>query len=232
MDAIWIILGTLGSVFTAVMTVMAAINFRKPRKITLLSTFLSGLIALLGLAAMVFLGGMQVALYLGGPLFVAGILLGYLRGAGVKMQWENENVIGRNSILFLILWGLSLALSQLLGLFGSPLLASLGLIPAVFTTGLQAGYYGHIFLRRLVMRKKERNRKGLQRFISIGGIIILFLLTLISFFIAGEEIAYALNNANAFSQIQYVPAHYVSDSLFSPYTSRTLPDRLVINRNA
>ena len=76
MSEFLIILGTLGSVFIAVMTVFSAINFRKPRKITLLSTFLTGLIVLLGLAAMILLGGMRVAPYQGVPLFLAGILLG------------------------------------------------------------------------------------------------------------------------------------------------------------
>jgi len=214
MNEILIILGTLGGVFTAVMTIMSAINFRKPRKITLPSTFLSGLIALLGLAAMVFLGGMWVAPYLGGPLFLAGILLGYIRGIGVKMRWENEQVIGKNSIFFLVLWGISLALSQLMGLFGSPLLASLGLIPAVFTTGLQTGFYGHIFLRRLII-SKEKDRKGMRRLISIGGIIILCVVTLFSFILSGVEIIYVLDDPGISSGSQNETYNNASDSKFS-----------------
>jgi len=210
MNEILIILGTLGGVFTAVMTVFSAINSRKPRKITLLSTFLSGLIALLGLAAMVFLGGMWVAPYLGGPLFLAGILLGYIRGIGVKMRWENEQVIGKNSIFFLVLWGISLALTQLLGLFGSPLLASLGLIPAVFTTGLQVGFYGHIFLRRLII-SKEKDRKGMRRLITIGGIVLLCAVIIFSFILSLSEIVYALDDPGLSSRIQHETNSFASD---------------------
>ena len=188
MNTIFIILGTLGSVFAVVMTALSMINYRKPRKVTALSTFLSGLISLLSLTALTVLGGMSINLELGFPLFMVGFFLGYLRGTAVKLNWENDLVIGRNSILFLILWGLSLALSQLLGLFGSPLLASLGLIPVVFTTGLQAGYYGNLFLRRLIMGKKGKTRKGLQVVIGIVGGIGLFLMTVISFLILGPDV--------------------------------------------
>ena len=187
MNALLTILGTMGGVFTAVMTIMSAINLRKPRRITLLSTFLSGLMSLLGLACMILLGGLRLNPYLGAPLFLAGIFLGYLRGAGVKMHLENGKVIGRNSIFFLVLWGLSLALSQLMGLFGSPLLASMGLIPAIFTSGLQSGFYGHVFLQRLIV-SEEKDRKGMRRLISIGGSILLSIVTLFSFILSGSEI--------------------------------------------
>ncbi len=198
MNLIFIILGTLGSVFAVVMTALSMINYRKPRKITVLSTFLSGLISLLSLAAMVWLGGMRLASYLSAPLFMVGLTLGYLRGAGVKLNWENGQVIGRNSILFLILWGLSLALSQLLGLFGSPLLASLGLIPVFFTTGLQVGLFGHLFLKRMIMGRKGKDRKGLRAVFSIAAGIFLFLITLV---IAFESIPAILDADDRVSSV-------------------------------
>lgn len=188
MNTIFIVLGTLGSVFAVVMTALAMINYRKPKKITGLSTFISGLISLLSLAALTILGGMALNLDLGFPLFLFGLFLGYLRGTSVKLNWENGQVIGRNSILFLILWGLSLALSQLLGMLGSPLLASLGLIPVVFTTGLQAGYYGNLFLRRIIMGRKGKPRKGLQVVIGIGGGVGLFLITTFYFLLLGPDV--------------------------------------------
>ncbi len=188
MNKIFIILGTLGSVFAFVMTALAVINYKKPKKVTGWSSFLSGLMALLGLVAMTFLGGMRLNLELGFPIFLMGLFLGYLRGTAVKLNWENNQVIGRNSILFLILWGLSLALSQLLGLLGSPMLASLGLIPVVFTTGLQAGYYGNLFLRRLIMGRKAKSRKGLQAVIGIVGGIGLFLITALFLLILGPDV--------------------------------------------
>ncbi len=77
------------------------------------------------------------------------------------------------------MWGFSLALSQFLGLLGSSLLASLGLIPAVFSTGLQLGYYGNIFLRRLFMRP-GRETRIMNAVIGIGGTAALVLLAALS----------------------------------------------------
>jgi len=153
MNTLMIILGTLGSVFAAVLTVLSVINYRKPRKISLGTTFLSGLLALGGLLAMLLLGGLWLEPLLGLPLLLIGLLLGFLRGQAVKLSWADKAVIGKNSALFIILWGFSLGLSQLLGLLGSPLLASLGLVPVLISTGLQLGLYGNLFLRRLVMRR-------------------------------------------------------------------------------
>jgi hypothetical protein len=60
-------------------------------------------------------------------------------------------------------------------------LASLGLIPVFFTTGLQAGLFGHLFLKRLIMGNKGKDRKGLRNVFSIAGGIFLFLITIIIF---------------------------------------------------
>ena len=179
MNPIYSIIGAVGGVFAVVMTIISAISYRKPKKVSLVTSIFSGLIALLSLGALVFLGNIRIELLIALPLLVVGLLLGFLRGQAVKLYWESEVVIGRNSILFLIVWGLSLALSQFLGLLGSTLLASLGLIPAVFSTGLQLGYYGNIFLRRLFMRQGQEG--GIMNtLIGIGGTAGLGLLVLVS----------------------------------------------------
>ena len=193
MNSIYLVLGTMGSVFAVIMTILSVIAFRKPRKITVLSTLISGLISVLALAAMILLGGMRINPLLGFPLLIFGALLGFLRGQGVKLSWEGDKVVGRNSILFLILWGLSLALSQLLGTQGSPMLASLGLIPAAFTTGLQVGLYGNLFLRRLFLRRGGKTKGGLQAVIGIGGGLALLLLTLITIITLTPTILDSLN---------------------------------------
>lgn len=60
--------------------------------------------------------------------------------------------MGRHSLFFLLGWGGSLALGTLLNLFGSALLASLGLLPLFLNTGTQVGINANIFLRRLIMQ--------------------------------------------------------------------------------
>jgi len=187
MNAIFRIIGSLGGLFAVGMTIFSAISYRKPRKISLLSSLFSGMIALLSLGVLIFLGNIRIEPIIGLPLIVLGLLLGFLRGQAVKLRWEDEVVIGRNSILFLIVWGFSLALSQFLGLLGSTLLASLGLIPAVLSTGLQLGYYGNIFTRRLFMRS-GRESGVMNAVIGIGGTIALVLLVALSLILSVPDL--------------------------------------------
>jgi len=179
MNTFAVIIGSLGTVFAVVMTILAALSFRKHRKISALSILFSGILAAAALGMMIFLGGLRLKLLLALPLLLLGMLLGFLRGQTVHMQWQGTQVVGRNSILFLLMWGLSLAFGQLLGMLGSPLLASLGLVPAVFSTGLQLGFQGNLFLRRLAMRQ-QKPAGGLNTIIGIGGGLAIFLLLLVT----------------------------------------------------
>lgn len=187
MTIVMIILGTLGSVFAVVLTVLSVINYRKPRKVSLGTSFLAGLFAIGGLLALLLLGGLWLEPLLGVPLLLVGLLLGFLRGQAVKLTWADKIVVGRNSALFIILWGFSLGLSQLLGLLGSPLLASLGLVPVLFSTGLQLGFNANLFLRRLVMRRGKPG-DSLKAVIGIGGSLALLLLAGISLVISLPEL--------------------------------------------
>ncbi len=205
MNTIFRIIGVLGGVFAVVMTIISAIGYRKPKKVSLVSSLLSGLIALLSLGALVFLGNIRIEPIIGLPLLVLGLLLGFLRGQAVKLSWEDEVVFGRNSILFLIVWGFSIALSQFLGLLGSSLLASLGLIPAVFSTGLQLGYYGNIFLRRLFMRPGRESRI-MNSMIGIGGTAGLVLLAALSLVLSVPDLVRRFPDLGSAVQVAEGPA--------------------------
>ena len=149
------LLGALSSFFVIIMTLIAALSLRKPRKISSLSTFISGIVALIAMLVMVLLGGLRIRLIFVVPTLLLGVLFGFVRGQLVKFNLVGKQVVGRNSILFIILWGLSLGVSLLLSLFNFPWLASLGLLPVIFSTGLQIGYNLNLFLRRVVIHLKN-----------------------------------------------------------------------------
>lgn len=148
MNTLLTLLGIFSSVILFVLTLVSIFTLRKPRKITVLGTLLSGVIAALSLLAVVLLGGMRLNLLLALPILLGGMLLGFIRGQMVKFSPLGKYVIGRNSVLLAVLWGASLGVSLLLGLLSSSLLASLGLMPVVLTTGMQLGYEANHFLRR------------------------------------------------------------------------------------
>lgn len=187
MSTVFSILGAIGGMVVVVLTIISAINYRKPRKIKLLTNIFYGLFALVSLFVLIFIGGIKLRSIFIIPLITAGMLLGFLRGQSVSFNWQGNQVIGKNSIFFMLFWGFSLTLSLLLGLFDSPLLASLGLIPAVFSSGLQLGYYLNVISRRLFFSRQEKRNKLFRVLIGITGTFLLLLFFGVSSVIAIDE---------------------------------------------
>ncbi|MGD9029514.1 MAG: hypothetical protein PVG25_06845 [Anaerolineae bacterium] len=152
MASILRLIGFLSAVFTLVLTVLMLFNFRKERRIGAVSPLLSAAVSLLLLPVFMLLSGARLKLLLGIPILALGLLIGFLRGMATRLTYKDGQVIGRNSMLFLLGWGGSLVLAQLLTLGGSALLASVGLMPMFLSTGTQVGMNGNIFLRRLMMK--------------------------------------------------------------------------------
>lgn len=152
MPSILRLIGFLSAAFTLAMTVVMLFEFRKERRIGPVSLVLSAAVALLLLALFLLLSGARLNLMLGLPILTVGLVIGFLRGMTTRLFYKDGHVMGRNSLLFLLGWGGSLAIAQLLSTFGSALLASIGLLPLFLSTGTQVGMNGNIFLRCLMMQ--------------------------------------------------------------------------------
>ena len=167
MDTILRLIGFLGAVFTVAMTVLMLFTFRKERRINAFSPFLSAVLSLVMLPVFILMSGARLNLLLAIPILALGLVVGLLRGLTTRLTYKDGQVVGRNSQLFLLGWGGSLVVAQLLNLFGSALLASIGLMPVFLSTGTQVGMNGNVFLRRLMMRPPppipsvDRARPGL-----------------------------------------------------------------------
>lgn len=177
------ILGFLSFVFAIVMTGVMLVTFRKPRRVTALSALVSVLISLALLPIYLALSGVNPDPRLALPIFSLGLLVGFLRGQTTKLEYVGDDVVGKHSLFFLVLWGASLAISQLLSMFDSVILLAVGLSSLFFSTGTQAGIYGNWFLRRLVMVPTRDDIGGaesdtFQRLVPIifGGLTLIFLL--------------------------------------------------------
>jgi hypothetical protein len=152
MDGILRFLNLLMVLFTGAMTIVMLFTFRKERPIGRFSALWSAGLSLLILLTFVLLSGARLDLLLGVPVFGLGLVVGFLRGLATRLYAKDGQVVRRNSLFFLLGWGSSLALAQLFAMLDSALLASVGLLPLVLTTGTQVGLEGNIFLRRLMMR--------------------------------------------------------------------------------
>ena len=175
------IIGFLSFVFAIVMTGVMLVTFREPRRVTALSALASVLISLFLLPIYLALSGAQPDPRFALPFFGLGLLVGFLRGQTMKLEYVGEDVVGKHSLFFLVLWGVSLAISQLLSMFDSVILLAVGLSSLFFSTGTQVGIYGNLFLRRLVMVHPQDDSSRIQsdafqRLVPIvfGGLILIF----------------------------------------------------------
>ncbi len=177
------ILSIIFSFLTVVLTAVMFFTFRKHRRITFVSSLFSLLICLILPVIYLAITGNHPDLRLALPFFSLGLLLGYLRGLVIKLEFVGDQVVGRHSRLFLLLWGFSLALNQFLSTLDSIILLAMGLISLWVSTGIQVGFYGILAARRLVLIPEEfdtgriRNA-GSQRLValSFGGLLLVFMI--------------------------------------------------------
>ena len=134
--------------FTMLLVVVMLFTFRKPRRIGRFTPLLSALLSLLVLGLFWWISGAHLNRWVAWPLFGLGLLVGLVAGGTARLYRQGDRVMGKHSLLFLVGWGLSLVLAQMMAWSGWPLAASLGLIPLLVGTGTTAGRELVIFLRR------------------------------------------------------------------------------------
>ena len=152
MPGITQLISLVGIVVTAVITLVTLVTFRKERPIPRFSPLWSAVLSLLLLPLFMLLSGARLNALVAVPILLVGLVIGLLRGLATRLHYKDGKVVGKNSMLFLLGWGSSLVLAQLLNLLGSALATSLGLIPLFLSTGTEVGMNGSVFLRRVKMR--------------------------------------------------------------------------------
>ncbi len=151
MSMTWQILQGLAAVFTLGLTLLGVWRFRKPRLLTTRRLLFALALSLLILLLYLWIGAVRLNPLAALLFFAAGLFLGVLSGMTAQMARQDKQVIGRYSLLALLLWGGSLALSMLINLAPSLLLAALGLLPVCLGSGMQVGNLGTLAVRRMGM---------------------------------------------------------------------------------
>jgi hypothetical protein len=151
MALIWTILQLLAAGLTLLLTAVGVWQFRKPRPLKIGRLLTAALLSLGLLVFYLLVGGLQISWLVGSLAFLFGLILGVLSGLTTQMMRQGNQVIGRNSILALLLWGGSYAFSMLLNLSPSLLVVALGLLPLFLSSGLQLGNQATLLARRLAM---------------------------------------------------------------------------------
>jgi len=91
--------------------------------------------------------GVSVAFKWAVPLVALGAGLGGLWGFNTALSLRGADVVGTRSIWYLVLWGVSFTLTQLLALFATDGMTAGGLATMCFSMGTAVGMNGCLLLR-------------------------------------------------------------------------------------
>lgn len=152
------LVGLLSTGLSILLVIVMLATFHRERRLGAFSLLISGAVSLVMLPVFVLLSGARLNLLIAIPLFLLGLLIGTLRGITTRLYWRDGRVLARHSIWFLIGWGISLILAQILVLLGSALAGAVGLMPLTLSTGTQAAIAGNLLLRRLLLRPPSSQR--------------------------------------------------------------------------
>jgi len=154
-DSIFQGVNLLCSAFVFALTILAVINFRKPRPfkpaILLVSIILTGLMLVIYIP----LSGIRLNFFIGAAFFFLGMILGGVSGFSVKLGRGENGVIGRTSRLGFLLWGFSLVFSMLMNLLPSTLASTLGALPFCLTSGMQLSSNVIVLFRTLALIRQK-----------------------------------------------------------------------------
>jgi hypothetical protein len=143
------LLNGIGVAIALASTVLLIAAGRKPRPIKPLPVLGSAVWSLAVLSIFVLVSGAWLHPLIAGGCLALGALSGLVRGLSARLTSNQGEVCVRLSGVSTLLWGVALALAQLLAIRGSAAWAALGLVPLYLTTGSEFVFYGVLFIRRL-----------------------------------------------------------------------------------
>jgi len=95
--------------------------------------------------------GVSVALKWAIPLVMIGTGVGGFWGFNTVLTLRGNEVFGTRSIWYLVLWGVSFALTQLLALVGTDGMTASGMATMCFSMGTALGMNGGLLIRRRLL---------------------------------------------------------------------------------
>jgi len=99
-----------------------------------------------------------------GPLLlIAGVFFGLVRGQATHLSVEDGALTARQSIIHLVFWGISAAVTQLLAAFAPARWVAGGLAMMFFSTGATLGTGFNLLMRQNKLRKEAQSAGRSQK---------------------------------------------------------------------
>jgi hypothetical protein len=153
----------------ALSVVLLVLTFRKPRKVSVFSLILAILVGLTTLTVFSFLIRYHPSVWLLIAMGSAGLLIGVLWSRATRIYVENGQVMSRNSVWYLVVWGGIFALTQLISIVTNrPPSAAMALL--IMSTASIIGMNGSIIKRYLAARAGARAPETSSRSCSRCGV--------------------------------------------------------------
>ena len=127
-------------------------QLRKPQRLTASSVVISAVMAPLMLLINLLFLNRAAPGCAGLALLVLGVGFGLAWGRTTKLEAAGETVVARRSVLHLVFWAISYALTQLLSMLGDATLVMGGLAAMFFSTGTTLGTQASLWRRRRRLR--------------------------------------------------------------------------------
>lgn len=148
MDIVFKTLGFLSIPLLIISIILMVRSLKKERTITIRSLFLQVIIGIVLLITYATLLNINPPTAWSGALIGIGLLIGGLQSRTIALTVREKSVLGKRPVWFLVIWGISFTITQLLALFGRGDIASYGLLTIYLSTGLTVGANMGLFFRR------------------------------------------------------------------------------------
>jgi hypothetical protein len=153
------ILGTLGRLFSLLTIPLTGLTIwglirqtRKEQRLSLASPVIGLAMAPMTLLINIVFLHQAFQQYLGPAMLIFGLGLGLAWGQTTRMYAKGKRLVGKRSIMHLVFWGISYAITQVLATFAPAFVVAGGLATMFFSTGSTLGTNLNILARQLQMR--------------------------------------------------------------------------------
>ena len=133
-------------------------NLRRGRHLTIRSLIIPILMSILLLGVYYYLLGTAGLTAISIGLMVLGFILGMLWSRTTKLSIKGNSVHAKRSIGYLVIWGISIVITQFMAVAATPELASYGVSTIFFSTGLAVSNNAGLLVRRQQNLKRTKSK--------------------------------------------------------------------------
>ncbi len=127
----------------------------KPQRVRTFAPVIGMVLSMLMLAVNVFLLHRAAAGLMGAALLVVGAGFGLAWGQSTRFSMRGDVLVAKRSVLYLVFWAVSFAITQLLATFASTLWVTGGLMTMFFSAGATLGTNTNLLARGSLARETK-----------------------------------------------------------------------------